>query len=106
MNWCTEREAWTGKPLGGEYPWGMSPIGIVLLVAAAGLLVAVEWSRIRRPGAGTRRVAARSGWRERKRRRSRPKLEVVRPESEEFARSVERDLEALPMIDEHDVKRR
>jgi hypothetical protein len=84
----------------------MSPIGIVLLVAAALLLVAVEWPRVRRSGAGTRRVGTRSGWRERKRGRSRPKLEVVRPESEEFARSVERDLAALPMIDEHDVKRR
>lgn len=85
----------------------MSPIGIVLLVAAAALLVVVEWSRVaRRSARPARATAARIGWRERRRARNRPKLEVVRSESEEFARSVERDLAALPTIDEHDVKRR
>jgi hypothetical protein len=83
----------------------MSPVGIVLLVAAAVLLVAAEWTRIRRPAAPAPRARA-ARFPERRRVRGRPKLEVVRPESEEFARSVERDLAALPTIDEHDVKRR
>jgi len=82
----------------------MSPIGIALLVVAAVLVVAVEWTKIRRPAARSS-VSMRSGWRQGRRRRGRPKLEIVRPESEEFARSVERDLASLPTIDEHDVKR-
>jgi hypothetical protein len=83
----------------------MSPVAIVLLVAAAVLLVAAEWTRFRRPASRAPRARTRqlSG---RRRVRSRAKLEVVRPESEEFARSVEQDLAALPTIDEHDVKRR
>ena len=81
----------------------MSPVAIGLLVAAAVLLVATEWSRFERRSA---RTSGGPGWRARRRARSRPKLEIVRPESEEFARSVERDLAALPTIDEHDVKRR
>ena len=83
----------------------MSPVGIVLLVAAVVLLVAAEWSRFGHAGTRARRAPG-SGWRARRRERSRPKLEVVHSESEEFARSVERDLAALPTIDEHDVGRR
>jgi hypothetical protein len=70
------------------YPWGMSIVGIVLLVAAIALLVAAEWPRFARrvPGA------------------SRPKrrhLRVVQPESDpdEFQRAVERDLANLPTYD-------
>ena len=83
----------------------MSPVAIVLLVAAAVLLVATEWTRFRRPAPPALR-SGRGRFSERRRIRSRPKLELVAPESEEFARSVERDLAALPTIDEHDVKRR
>jgi hypothetical protein len=96
----------TGELRGGEYPWGMSPVAIVLLVAAAALLVLAESARFRRPASrAPRRVASAPRFRAR-RARAKPKLEIVRPESEEFARSVERDLAALPTIDEHDVKRR
>jgi hypothetical protein len=87
----------------------MSPLGIALLAAAAVLVVAVEWPRIAHRTPGMRRGVefGRSAKRRRPTRtRSRAKLEVVKPESEEFARSVERDLAALPTIDEHDVKRR
>jgi hypothetical protein len=85
----------------------MSPVAIVLLVAAAALLVLAESARFRRPLLrGPHRVARVSRFGARRRARARPKLEIVRPESEEFARSVERDLAALPTIDEHDVKRR
>ena len=77
----------------------MSPIAIVLLVAAVALVGAAEWGRIARG----RKFDLR-GDRSRKRRKS--NLRVVEPSSdtEEFARSVERDLAALPTIDEHDAK--
>jgi hypothetical protein len=77
----------------------MSVIGVVLLVAAAALLVAAEWHRF-----GDRFGAA--AQRRRRRSQQKAKLRVVHPETEEFARSVERDLAALPTIDEHDAKRR
>ncbi len=78
----------------------MSPIAIVLLVAAIVLVGAAEWGRI----AGGRSLDLR-GTKARKRRK--PNLRVVETsDTEEFARSVERDLAALPTIDEQDAKRR
>ncbi len=77
----------------------MSPIAVALLVAAVVLVVAAEWPRL------SARAAVPKAPR-RKRRRSKANLQVVRPDSEDFARSVERDLAALPTIDEHDAKRR
>jgi len=77
----------------------VSWFSVVLLVAAAALLVAAEWHRI-----GERFGA--SGKRRRRRAEQKARLRVVHPESEEFARSVERDLAALPTIDEQDAKRR
>jgi hypothetical protein len=77
----------------------MSAFAIVLLVAAVALLAGAEWGRLsKRLGHEARR--------ERDHAKRRAKLRVVRPESEEFARSVERDLAALPTIDEQDAKRR
>jgi hypothetical protein len=79
----------------------MSLMAIVLLVAAVALLGAAEWPRLMSAiGVDARR--------ERLRRRKKANLRVVPPlsESEEFARSVERDLASLPTIDEHDAKRR
>ncbi len=77
----------------------MSPFAVVLLLAATALVVGAEWSRVSsRLGKDARRG------RERARRKA--KLKVVTPDSEEFARSVERDLASLPTIDEHDAKRR
>ena len=75
----------------------MSTFAIVLLLAAAVLLVAAEWGRVEtfRAGRATR---------ERARRKSR--LHVVDDPDDDFARSVERDLAALPTIDEHDAKKR
>jgi hypothetical protein len=75
------------------WPW------LVLLVLAAALVAAVEWPRVgRRFGAEARR--------ERERKQRRAKLRVVSttedPESDEFIRSVQRDLDALPTIEERD----
>jgi hypothetical protein len=76
----------------------VSWFGVVLLVAAAALLVAAEWHRFGNPvGAGAHR--------RRRRARQKSQLRVVHPDTEEFARSVERDLASLPTIDEHDAKR-
>jgi len=76
------------------YPWGVSIVAIVLLVAALALLGAMEWPRV------ARRRPKRSM-------RKRPNLRVVPDddESDEFARSVERDLANLPTIDERDRRR-
>jgi hypothetical protein len=74
-----------------SWPW------LVVLVLAAALVVAVETPRLgRRFGAEARR--------ERDRARRKRQLRVITPEdeSDEFVRSVQRDLEALPTIEERD----
>jgi hypothetical protein len=76
----------------------VSLVAVVLLVAAFVLVVAAEWPRLsRRAGLDT------SARRERRRRKSH--LRVVQDESDEFARSVERDLANLPTIDPRERKR-
>ena len=81
----------------------MSPFAVVLLIAAAVVLVAAEWPRVRRKlGADARSK------REREKRKRR--MRVVRSESEsesdEFARAVERDLAALPTTDDRDAEQK
>jgi flagellar biosynthesis/type III secretory pathway M-ring protein FliF/YscJ len=74
-----------------SWPW------LVLLVLAALLAVAVEKPRLeKRFGASARR--------DRERQRRKKQLRVVTPddESEEFIRSVQRDLDSLPTIEERD----
>jgi hypothetical protein len=71
---------------------------IALLAAALVILVGAEWPRL----AGRFGVDAR---RRRERARRKQQLRVVQgdeAESEEFARSVERDLAKLPTIEERD----
>jgi len=76
----------------------VSPFAIVLLVAAVVLLGAAEWGRLAKFG------TARN---ERKRARRKSRLRVVddTEPDDDFARSVERDLAALPTIDEHEPRR-
>jgi hypothetical protein len=74
-----------------SWPW------LVLLVLAALLAIAVEKPRLeKRFGASARR--------DRDRQRRKKQLRVITPddESEEFIRSVQRDLDALPTIEERD----
>lgn len=74
-------------------PW------LLVLVLAAALVVAVEWPRLgRRVGKSARR--------ERERERRKKSFRVITPEdeSDEFVRSVQRDLDALPTIEERDRK--
>jgi len=73
----------------------VSPFAIALLIAAVVLLGAAEWSRVGKLGDG-RRARARA------RRRSRLRVVEPSPDHDDFARSVERDLAALPTIDDHD----
>ncbi len=71
---------------------------IALLACAVAAVVGAEWPRL----------SARFGNEARQRReRTRRKSEwkVIRTETEEFAASVERDLERLPTIEETDRKR-
>jgi hypothetical protein len=72
----------------------VSVFAVVLLAAAVVLLAAAEWPRLQPL------VAFRP--------RRRTDLRLVREddESDDFARAVERDLAALPTIDEQDLKRR
>jgi hypothetical protein len=77
----------------------VSVVAVVLLVAAVVLVVAAEWPRLARRGHVTMPSRGR-------RSRRKPQLRVVRSESDDFARSVERDLASLPTIDERDAKKR
>ena len=75
----------------------MSVVWIALLAAAVAVLVAAEWPRLDRKFGGEAR-------RERERKRRKEKFKVIRNDEslEEFAASVERDLDRLPTIDKRD----
>jgi hypothetical protein len=79
----------------------VSLVGIALLVAAVVLLCALEWPRL----AGKRRIARPAAARGRRKRHSHLRVVPDDDESDEFARSVERDLANLPTIDERDRRR-
>jgi hypothetical protein len=70
---------------------------IALLACAVVVLVGAEWPRI----GGRLGVQAR---RKRERARRKAQFKLLRNESEEFAASVERDLQNLPTIEERDRK--
>jgi hypothetical protein len=75
-----------------SWPW------IVLLALGLVVVVAAEWPRVSGlVGADARRR------RERERRKS--KLRVVRTDDDDFVESVQRDLDALPTIEEPRTKR-
>jgi hypothetical protein len=71
---------------------------IALLVAAVAAVIGAEWPRL----------WARFGNEARNRReraRRKGQLKLLKTETEEFAASVERDLDQLPTIEETDTKR-
>ncbi len=76
----------------------MSWLFVALLAAAVLVLVGAEWPRL----SSRLGIEAREG---RARARRKAKLKVVRSESEEFAASVQRDLERLPTIEEQEPRR-
>jgi hypothetical protein len=71
---------------------------IALLVGTVAAVVGVEWPRLSSRFGNEARHR-----RERMRRKS--QLKLLRTETEEFAASVERDLDQLPTIEETDRKR-
>ena len=77
----------------------MSVVWIALFVAALAVLVAAEWPRLDR-------AFGKEGRRGRERARRKANLKVIRNDDEdsleEFAASVERDLDRLPTIDKRD----
>ncbi len=76
----------------------MSWLFVALLAAAVLVLAGAEWPRLSsRLGIEARERRARA--------RRKPKLKVVRSESEEFEASVQRDLERLPTIEEQEPRR-
>jgi hypothetical protein len=80
----------------------MSLIALVLLLAAIALVVATEWPRLAERGGFAGKTMPRRGGNSMRRKGH---LRVVRNEpDDDFARSVERDLAALPTIDERDRK--
>jgi hypothetical protein len=70
---------------------------IALLACAVAAVIGAEWPRLSARYGRETRVR-----RERTRRKS--QLKLIRTETEEFAASVERDLERLPTIEESDRK--
>ena len=70
---------------------------MVLLACAVAVLIGAEWPRLsNRAGFQTHQ--------RRRRARRKSQLRVVRSESDEFAESVQRDLERLPTTRERDRK--
>ena len=71
---------------------------IALLALAVAAVIGAEWPRLtERYGADARE--------RRERARRKAGLKIVRSETEEFAASVERDLDQLPTIEETDRRR-
>jgi hypothetical protein len=70
-------------------------VWLALLACAVGVLVAAEWPRL------SERFGF-EGRRQRERRRRKSNLRVLKPEDDDFAASVERDLAQLPTIKERD----
>jgi hypothetical protein len=80
----------------------VSLFAVALLAAAVILLAVAEWPRLAAVLGVDRR-------RKRSRARRKSRLHVIEGESDEtedFARSVERDLAALPTYDPHDADKR
>jgi hypothetical protein len=76
----------------------VSWLSVALLACAVLVLVGAEWPRLAGRTSGLSR-------RDRERARRKASLRVVRSESDEFAASVQRDLEQLPTIEERDRRR-
>ena len=76
----------------------MSWLFIGLLAAAVIVLAGAEWPRlVEHAGLRTREKRARA--------KRKAQLRLLKTESDEFAESVQRDLERLPTIEEQEPKR-
>jgi hypothetical protein len=72
-----------------SWPW------IALLALAVAVVVAAEWPRLGR-------IAGADARRSREREKRKAALRIVSTDDEDFVASVQRDLEALPTIEEHE----
>lgn len=79
-----------------SWPW------IVLLALAVALVGAAQWPRM---GSRVGQVVGTDARRRRERERRKAKLRVVSPDDDDFVRSVQADLEALPTIEERETPR-
>lgn len=78
----------------------MGWIAILLLAGAVLVVIGAEWPRLS-PRVGGEAFAARA------RRRRKQRLRVIQgEENDDFAQSVQRDLENLPVIEERDDRQR
>jgi hypothetical protein len=75
----------------------VSVLAIVLVACAVLVLIGAEWPRLT---ARARPRGESRGHREREQRKA--KLRVVESDNDDFAESVQRDLDRLPVIEEHD----
>lgn len=73
----------------------MSWLFVALLAVALAVLVTAEWPRVAK-------LFPRDPEQARLRRRKKTHLHVVPTEQDEFAASVQRDLDRLPTIEEHE----
>lgn len=76
---------------------------ISLLACAVVVLVAAEWPRL--VGHAGLRAQEKRSREKRSRSRRKQQLKLLKTESDDFAASVQRDLERLPTIEEHDPRR-
>ena len=76
----------------------VSWLSLALLLCAVAVVIGAEWPRLsERLGVEARR--------KRERARRKGQLRLLRNETDDFAASVERDLENLPTLDESDKNR-
>lgn len=79
----------------------VSILAIVLIACAVLVVIGAEWPRL---VSGLRARQAAKARRERTRRKA--ELRVVHGDRDDFAESVQRDLDRLPVIEEKDDRRR
>jgi hypothetical protein len=79
----------------------VSVLAIVLIACAVLIVIGAEWPRLSEKARGP---VERRPRRERERRKS--QLRVIHGDRDDFAESVQRDLDRLPVIEEDDRPRR
>jgi hypothetical protein len=78
----------------------VSVLAVVLLACAVLVVIGAEWPRL---ASKVRSGGEKRTRRERDRRKS--QLRVIQGDRDDFAESVKRDLDRLPVIEEHDDRR-
>jgi hypothetical protein len=79
-----------------RYTYAVSVLAVVLIACAVLLVVGAEWPRLSAKAKAGRET------RPRRPRKSKAQLRVVHGDRDDFAESVKRDLDQLPVIEERD----